>query len=94
VVLVVDLDDAPWIDSSANLATIRSPDDLVRSHDSKGDFARDFLGLRKGFFVLVVICGRLEDVDVVERDIRKYLGSNGDECKPKRGDESIYSPWP
>ena len=73
VVLVVDLDDTPWIDSSPNFTTIRSPDYFVRSDDGEGDFARDFLSLCKRFFVLVVVCGRLEDVNVVERDIGKYL---------------------
>jgi hypothetical protein len=34
----------------------------------------------------------LEDVNVVERDIRKYLGTSVDECGPKRVDESIFSP--
>jgi hypothetical protein len=36
----------------------------------------------------------LEDMNVVESDIRQYLGSNGVEYKPKRGNRSIYSPWP
>jgi hypothetical protein len=92
VVLVIDLDDTPWIDSAANLTTIRGPDDLVGPHDGEGDFAGNFLSLCKGFFVFVVICRRLEDVNVVERDIRKYLGTSVDECGPKRVDESIFSP--
>ena len=75
MILIVDLDHTPWVDSATNLAAIRGSHDLIRTDDSEGDFAGNFLSLRKGLFVLVVICGRLENVDVVERDIREYLRS-------------------
>jgi len=33
----------------------------------------NLLILRDGFFVLVIICGRLEDLDVVERNVVQNL---------------------
>jgi hypothetical protein len=73
VVLIVHLDDAPGVRAPADLAAVGGGDDLVRADDGEGDLGRDLLGLGEGLFVLVVVGGRLEDVDVVVRDVREDL---------------------
>ena len=94
MILIVDLDHTPWVDSTANLAAIRGSHDLIRTDDSEGDLAGDFFSLRKGLFVLVVVCGRLEDVDVVERDIREYLRTVTRVRLVDGVTEGVSLPWP
>jgi hypothetical protein len=74
MVFVVHLDDAPWIRSPAYLTSVKAVDNLVRAYDSKWYFAGNLLGFRNGLLVLVVVCGRLEYVNIVMSDVGKNLG--------------------
>jgi hypothetical protein len=74
VVFVVDLNDTPRVGPSANLMTARSHDDLIRTDDSEGNFARNFLRFRYSLLIFVLVGGGLENVDVMISYIRKNLG--------------------
>jgi hypothetical protein len=73
VLLVIHLDNTPGVSTAANLPPIRSDDEFVGSNDSEGDFAGNLLVFRDGLLILVVVRGRLEDVDVVVGNIRENL---------------------
>jgi hypothetical protein len=73
MVLVVNLDDTPWVRPPANMATTRSDDDLVRTDDSERNFTGNFLRFRYGLLIFVLVGGRLENVDVVISYIRENL---------------------
>lgn len=75
VVLVVHLNDTPRIRTSADLTTVGGDYDLIGTDDSKGDLAGNFLCLREGLLILIVISRGLEGVDVVVSNIRKDLRS-------------------
>ena len=73
VVFVVDLNDTPRVRTTANLAAIWSLDNPVGANDSKRNLAGNFLGLRKGLLVLIFVCRRLEDLNLMVRDVREHL---------------------
>jgi hypothetical protein len=75
VVLVVHLNDTPRIRTSADLTTVGGDYDLIGTDDSKRDLAGNFLRLREGLLILIVISRGLEGVDVVVSNIRKDLRS-------------------
>jgi hypothetical protein len=53
--------------------TARSYDDLIRTDDSEGNFARNFLRFRYGLLIFIFVGGGLENVDVMISYIRKNL---------------------
>ena len=73
MLLVIDLDDTPWVRPPANLSAIWCHDDLIRTDHGKRNFARDFLRFCYRLLILIVIGGRLEDVDIMISYIRKNL---------------------
>ena len=73
VVLVVDLNDTPRVRTTANLAAIWSLDNPVGANDSKRNLAGNLLGLRKGLLVLIFVCRRLEDLNLMVRNVREHL---------------------
>jgi len=76
VILVVDLHNTPRIRTTTDFAAISRRNDPVRSNDSERYFARDFFMLSNGFFILVVIGGCLEDVNVMVSNVGKNLYEN------------------
>ena len=74
MLLVVNLDDTPWVRPSANVSAVWCHDDLIRTDHGKRNFARDFLRFCYGLLILVLIGGRLEDVDIMISYICKNLG--------------------
>ena len=73
MLLVIDLDDTPWVRPPANVSAVWCHDDLIRTDDGKRNFARNFLRFCYGFLIFVVISGRLEDVDIMISYICKNL---------------------
>lgn len=73
MVLIVDLDHTPGVDTAADFASVRGRDDLVGADDGEGDLAGDLLVLRDRLLVLILVGRSLEDVDVVVRDVGKDL---------------------
>ena len=73
MLLVIDLDDTPWVRPPANLTTVWCHDDLIRTNHGKRNFARDFLRFCYGLLIFVLISGRLEDVDIMISDICNNL---------------------
>jgi hypothetical protein len=74
MLLIIDLDDTPWVRPPANLTAAWRQDDRIRADNGERNFARDFLRFIYGLFIFVLICGRLEDLDIMIRYIRKNLG--------------------
>jgi hypothetical protein len=73
VLLVIDLDDTPWVRPPAYFTTIRGLDNLIRADDSERNLAGNLLGFSNGFLVFIFICGCLEDVNVVVGNISQNL---------------------
>lgn len=73
MVFIVDLDNTPRVCASTNLSTIRSDNDLVRADDSKRNLASYLLMLGDSFLILIVVCGRLKDVDIMVGDVGQNL---------------------
>jgi hypothetical protein len=74
MLLVIDLDDTPWVRPPANVLTVWCHDDLIRTDHGKRNFARNFLRFCYGLLIFVLIGGRLENVDIMISDIGKNLG--------------------
>jgi hypothetical protein len=74
MLLVIDLDDTPWVRPPANLTAVRCHDDLIRTDHGKRNFARDFLRFCYGLLIFVLIGWCLEDVDIMIGNICKDLG--------------------
>lgn len=73
VVLVINLDHTPRVNTAADNAAIGSLDGLIRTDNSKRNLAGDFLGLSNSFLILVLVSGRLEYLDVVVGNVRENL---------------------
>ena len=73
MLLIIDLDDTPWVRPPANLTTAWRHDDRIRTNNGERNFARNFFRFCYGLFIFVLIRGRLEYLDIMIRDIRKYL---------------------
>ena len=73
MLLIIDLDDTPWVRPPANLTAAWRHDDRIRTDYGERNFARDFLRFIYGLFIFVLISGRLEDLDIMIRYIRKNL---------------------
>ena len=76
VILVVDLNDAPWVRTPANFAAIRGLDDPVGPNDRKRNLASNLLRLSDSLFVLILVCGRLINVDVMIGNVGENLNKN------------------
>lgn len=76
MIFIVHLHNAPGVRTTTDLATIGGSHKPIRANDSERNFASDFFCFRDGLFILVVVCGGLENVDVVEGNVRKYLVPN------------------
>jgi hypothetical protein len=73
VILIVNLNNAPWVGTTANLAVVWGKDFSVRANNSEWDFASDLFMFSDSFFILVLVSGRLEDTNVVVLNVRKDL---------------------
>jgi hypothetical protein len=73
VFLVIHFNNTPRICTASDLAAIRSVDNLVGPNDSKWNFAGNLFCLGNRLLVFVLVCGGLEDVDIVVVNIRQDL---------------------
>lgn len=75
VILVIDLDDTPWVLSAANLASFRGRDLAISTNNGEWDLGQDFVVLRDRLFIVEFIPGPFEDLNAVVVDVCKDLGS-------------------
>lgn len=73
MLFVVDLNDTPWVRTTADLTAIGSVHLLNRPDYGEGNLARNLLSFSDSLLVLVLVGGRLEDADVVVGNVRKDL---------------------
>lgn len=73
VVLVINLDDTPGVNTTADNAAIGGLDRLIRTDYGKRNLACYFFSLGDSFLILVLIRGGLEYLDIVVGNIRENL---------------------
>jgi hypothetical protein len=73
VLLVVDLNDTPWVATAADLAAFRSGDLGVGTDNGEGNLVHDFVVLGNGLLVVELVARALEDLDVVVLDVAEDL---------------------
>ena len=73
MLLVVDLDDTPWVATATDLATFRSLDLGVGTNDGEGHLGHDLVVLGDRLLIVELVAGALEDVDVVVVDVGEDL---------------------
>lgn len=73
MIFVVNFNDTPWIRTAADLASVRCRHLLIGTDDCEGDLASYLLSFRDGFVILILVDGRLEDVDVVISNVGEDL---------------------
>lgn len=73
VLLVVNLNDTPWVATSADLAAIGAGDLGSSSDNCKRNLGQDLVVLSNRLVVIKLVTRALEDLDVVVLDIRKDL---------------------
>jgi len=73
VLLVVDFNHTPRVSATPDRAPIACVNFAVRAYDGEGDLGCDFLIFCDRLFVFVFVLRRLEDTNLVVRDIRENL---------------------
>jgi len=73
VLLVVDLDHTPWVAATAHLAAFWRLYLGVGANDSERHLGHDLGVLRNGLFVIQLVAGTVEDLDVVVMDVSEDL---------------------
>lgn len=73
VLLVVHLDETPWVFTSSDLAAVSAGDLGVGTDNSKGDLGHDLVVFGDGLIIIEFISGALEDLDIVVLDIGEDL---------------------
>jgi len=73
VLFVVYLDHAPGVAATAHFAAFGGLDFGVGADYGEGDFGHDLVVFRDGLFVVQLVSGSLEDLDVVMLDVGKNL---------------------
>jgi hypothetical protein len=71
VLLVVDLDDTPWVAAATDLAPIGIGDLVGGTNDGEGDLGHNLVVLRDRLLVIKLVARALEDLNLVELDIRQ-----------------------
>jgi hypothetical protein len=73
VLLVIDLDDTPWVTASSDLSTIGTSDLGIRTNNSERNFRHNLIVLSNRLIVVKLITRTLEDLDGVVLDISENL---------------------
>ena len=73
VLFVVDFDHAPGVRTPPDRATVACVDFTVRADDGEGDLGGDFLVFPDRLFVVVFVLRRLENPELVVRDVGEDL---------------------
>jgi hypothetical protein len=73
VFLVVHLNDAPWVATAADLATLGVGNLVVGSNNSERNLGHDFLVLGDRLLVIELVAGSLEDLNGVVLDVGEDL---------------------
>ena len=73
VLLVVDLDNTPGVATATDLAAVGGSHFGVGTNHGEGDLGHDLLVLGNGLFVVELVAGALEDLNVVLLDVGEDL---------------------
>ena len=73
VLLIVNFNYTPRVRATPDGAPIARVDFAVRAYDGEGDLGCDFLIFSDRLFIIIIVLWRLEDTDLVVRDIREDL---------------------
>lgn len=73
VLLIVNLDNTPWVTTTADLAAIGAGDFGSGTNNSERNFGQDLVVLGNRLIIIELVTWSLEDLDVVELDVRKNL---------------------
>lgn len=73
MVFVIDLDNTPWVRTTAYFAAIESLHKVIRTNHSKWNLASNFFGLSESLLVLVLVRWGLENMDVVLSNVGEDL---------------------
>jgi hypothetical protein len=73
VLLVIDLNDAPRVGATANLATIGACDLVVGTNNSEGNLGHDLVVLSDRLLIIKLVSRSLEDLDAMMLDIGENL---------------------
>ncbi len=73
MLLVVNLNNTPWVTASADLATIRAGDLGRGSNDSERNLGEDLIVLGDSLIIVKLVAWSLKDLDVMELDICEDL---------------------
>lgn len=74
MLFIVDLHNTPWVCTSADMSAIGCLHNLIRTNNSKRNFAGNFLSLCNRLFVFIIVGWRLEDMDVMVSNVGQNLG--------------------
>jgi hypothetical protein len=69
VLLIVDLNNTPWVTTSADLAAIGTCDLGCSSNDRKRNLGQDLVVLSNSLVIVKLVTRTFEDLDVVVLDI-------------------------
>ena len=75
VLLVINLNDTPWVTTTADLAAIGAGDLGSGTDNSERNLGQDLVVLSNGFIIIELVTWPLEDLDVVELNVRKDLAN-------------------
>lgn len=73
VLLIVDLDDTPWVLTTSDLASVGIGNLIGGTNDSEGDLGHDLIVLGNSLLVVELVAGAFKDLDVVVLDVRQDL---------------------
>lgn len=73
VLLVIDLNDTPWVATATDLTAISVGDLVSRTNNSKGNLGQDLVVLGNRLLVVKLVTGALEDLDLVVLDVGENL---------------------
>ena len=76
VLLIVDLDDTPWVLTSTNLTTIGAGDLRVGPNNCEWNLGHDLVVFGNSLFVVKLVPGTLEDLDGMVFDICENVGKS------------------
>lgn len=73
VILIVNLDNTPGVGTTADFTTVWGRDNIVRTNNGERDLAGNLFSLGQRLLILVLVSGRLEDVNLMEGNICENL---------------------
>lgn len=76
MLFVVDLNDTPWVAAATNLAPVGVGDLIGGTNNGEWNLRENLVVLGNRLFIIKLVTGTLEDLDLVELDIGQNLKSH------------------